>query len=81
MQLSAGAEWWNIEKSTMLILPCQRMSPNYVGGGIFTIKCAILPKSLLILLMSWTDESSVLFYVFFYIILHKWYFYKLYTIR
>ena len=58
------------------------MSPNVTESWrrrvSLTIKWTILPKSLLI---SWTGETSELCYDFFYIILHKWYFCKLYTTR
>ena len=60
-RLSAGAEWWNIEKSAMSILWCQVRSPNYGGVCFFDYKCTILSK---LPLISQTDEARVLFHDF-----------------
>ena len=76
MRISSGAERWNIKKHDVNCGMSSSVTESYRRWVYLTIKGAILPKSHMILQ---TGEAMVLVYDL--IILHKWYFRKLYAIK
>ena len=76
MRISSAAERWNIKKARCQLCDVKFGHRFIQAMGLFDYKCAILPKSHMILQ---TGEAMVLVYDL--IILHKWYFRKLYTIK